>query len=110
MKAWVPLAALGLALSPLAFIHPATVSGRSMEPTLRSGERIWVLRAWLASGPQPGQIWYLDGPDGPVVKRVAAIGPDGALTVLGDNPEHSADSRTWGTLPVRACRGRVLGR
>lgn len=108
MKLWVFPVALGLALSPLAVVHPATVRGRSMEPTLKPGERIWVLRAWVAGKPRVGEVWYLDGPDGPVVKRVAAISP--ALRVLGDNPDHSLDSRTWGVLPREAFRGRVLGR
>lgn len=108
MKPWVPLAALGLALSPLALVHPATVQGRSMEPTLRPGEQIWVLRAWAAGRPKAGQIWFLEGPDGRVVKRVVAV--DSGIRVLGDNPAHSVDSRTWGPLRHEQFLGRVLGR
>ena len=108
MKPWVPLAALGLALSPLAVVHPATVRGRSMEPTLHSGDRIWVLRAWAAGAPRSGQVWFIHGPNGPVGKRVAAVEHD--IRVLGDNPEHSEDSRTWGNLSQQCFLGRVLGR
>lgn len=73
MKAWVPLAALGLALLPLAFVFPAQVEGRSMLPTLSPGQRIWVLRRWCAGPPQPGQLWFVAGPDGPAVKRLIAL-------------------------------------
>ena len=45
MRHLVPLAALALALAPLAVVHPVRVLGQSMEPTLRPDEVKWVLRA-----------------------------------------------------------------
>lgn len=73
MKPWVPLAALGLALTPLLCVFPARVEGRSMLPALNPGQRIWVLRRWCAGSPQPGQVWLVAGPEGPAVKRLLAL-------------------------------------
>jgi len=44
-----------------------------------------------------------------VVKRLAAVTGDG-LTVVGDNPAASSDSRTFGPVAPQAFRGRVLYR
>lgn len=65
-------AALALALTPLLFLHPVKVSGRSMEPLLQNGELRWVLRSWCAGGPAPGQIWVVRTPGGTAVKRLVA--------------------------------------
>ena len=73
MKPWIPLLALGLALSPLAVLHPLRVQGRSMEPTLRNGRLCWVLRSWVAGEPRRGQVWLVEGPEGPSLKRVLAL-------------------------------------
>jgi signal peptidase I len=73
MKAWLPAAALALALLPLAFVHPVRVSGHSMEPTLRSGSICLALRAWCAGSPDRGELWLVDAPDGPAIKRVVGL-------------------------------------
>jgi signal peptidase I len=72
-QVWVPAAALVLALFPLAFVHPLWVRGQSMDPTLRDGERCWVLRAWVAGAPRRGEIWLLQTPDGAALKRVVGL-------------------------------------
>jgi len=71
--AWVPAAALALALSPLAVLHPFQVRGRSMEPLLKDGELRFALRAWAAGPPRRGELWLVEGPEGPAVKRIAAL-------------------------------------
>lgn len=73
-------AALALGLSPLAFIHPVRISGRSMEPLFRDGEVHVALRAWCAGHPSPGQIWVAGAPSGRVVKRLAA-GPGSRVEI-----------------------------
>jgi signal peptidase I len=68
--------ALALALAPLAVLHPVRVDGRSMEPRLKPGSVCWVLRAWCAGTPAPGQIWLVQTPAGPAVKRLVGLPGD----------------------------------
>ena len=92
-------------------IRRVTVRGESMRPGLEPGDRLVVVG--LLRG-RPGDVVAVVDPrtdrrtGGRVlVKRVAAVDPgDGRVTVLGDNPGASTDSRTFG--PVRP--ERVLGR
>ena len=44
-----------------------------------------------------------------MLKRVADVA-DGACTVLGDRPEDSTDSRTFGPVPLANVLGRALFR
>ncbi|MBP1626465.1 MAG: signal peptidase [Holophagaceae bacterium] len=67
------VAAMALALAPLAFIHPVRIQGRSMAPTLRDGEMCFALRAWCAPAPRRGQIWVVQAPEGEAVKRLLAL-------------------------------------
>jgi len=143
MRPLIPLAALGLALSPLLVVHPVRVSGHSMEPALRDGDLGWVLRAWASHAPRRGEIWVVEGPQGRSVKRVMGLpgeavawkGPDlwingrrldepwvvhperggsgqlicgAGYLVLGDNRPESQDGRSWGVIPVRSMKGRIL--
>lgn len=66
-------AALGIALSPLAVLHPVRVAGHSMEPGLRDGQLAWALWPWCAGAPTRGQIWIVNGPDGSAVKRIVGL-------------------------------------
>lgn len=84
MKPWLPLTALALALTPLAVVHPVRVSGRSMEPTLHSGDLRLGLRAWAAGLPKRGEVWVVEGPDGPSVKRVVGLPGEVLDQVRGD--------------------------
>ncbi|WP_214416177.1 S26 family signal peptidase [Sphaerisporangium fuscum] len=139
------LAALLVAVAAVAVVAArrrfvvVQVSGLSMWPTYRPGDRVLVRRTagsevrrghvvvfesagrseW-SSGPLPPpaagawtikRVAALAGDPVPddVVRAVAAqpgaIVPEGALVVLGDGAESSADSRMWGYLPA----DRVLG-
>lgn len=84
MKPWVPVAALALALSPLAAIHPVRVSGRSMEPALHDGDLVWALRSWCGGLPRRGQVWVVEGPEGASVKRVVGLPTDRLEAKDGD--------------------------
>lgn len=74
MKRLGPYAAAVLIVAaPLAVVHPVQVRGRSMEPGLRDGQLVWTLRAWCAGAPRRGQVWVVEGPDGPVIKRLLGL-------------------------------------
>ncbi|MEU8702131.1 S26 family signal peptidase [Streptomyces sp. NPDC048680] len=116
------------------------VSGPSMTPALRHGQRVLFVRHGLLR-PRAGRIVVVSPPPAPdrrtpararplLVKRVVALAgdpvppevreaagaaegalvPAGQLVVLGDNPGFSTDSRFWGTLPARSVVGVVLER
>jgi len=86
------------------------IAGRSMEPALEDGD--WVLvdpDAYRARGPRPGDLVLAPDPREPervLIKRVAEVTPDGRLTILGDAPDASTDSRDFGTIAVADVRGR----
>ena len=78
-----------------------------MRPTLLPGDRLVALR-WRPA--RPGALAVVADPRRPsrlVVKRVTAVGPQG-VTVEGDAPADSTDSRTFG--PVPRVWGRVVYR
>lgn len=106
MKLWIPLTALGLALAPLALVHPIRVSGHSMEPTLHNGSLRWVLRTWASHPPRRGEVWVVTGPEGEAVKRVLGLPGE---TVAWDGPDLRVDGRTldepWVVHPERSGQG-----
>jgi nickel-type superoxide dismutase maturation protease len=84
----------------------ARVTGPSMSPTVRSGDRLLVRRA---DHVRPGDVVLARFPSRPellVVKRVRRPAPGGHW-VEGDNPFVADDSRAFGTAVVV---GRVLCR
>ena len=86
------------------------VAGRSMEPALRDGD--WVIVAPLARPPRVGEIVLARDPrvaERLVLKRVARV-KGGACMLLGDRPEESTDSRTFGPVALSAVLGRAVFR
>jgi signal peptidase I len=87
----------------------ARVSGPSMSPTVRHGDRLLVRR--LRPGRAAvGDVVLARFPSRPgllVVKRVHRLLGDGAVDVRGDNPLVTDDSRAYG--PAVAV-GRVVAR
>jgi signal peptidase I len=108
VKPWIPLAALALALSPLAVVHPVRVAGHSMEPTLRDGDLRWVLRAWACPAPRRGEVWVVTGPEGEAVKRVLGLPGE---TVAWNGPDLRVDGHTldepWVVHPERGGEGSL---
>jgi phage repressor protein C with HTH and peptisase S24 domain len=87
----------------------ARVTGPSMVPTVRSGDRLLVRRVRPSDAVRPGDVVlarFLSRPDLLVVKRVRRAVPGGHW-VEGDNPLVTDDSRAFGTAVVV---GRVAGR
>ena len=103
---------MGVAIAALWRWRPlgrVEVTGDSMLPALRPGDRLLVLRHARA---RPGDVVALADPRRPsrvLVKRVAGRGPEG-ITVLGDNPAASTDSRALGPVTRAAVRGRAVYR
>ena len=89
------------------------VEGQSMLPTLHAGDRVLVKPFLQALGElQPGMVvvsWHPSRPGLRLIKRLAALSADG-LTLLGDNPDASTDSRQIGIIPPELLIGVVVGR
>lgn len=80
-----------------------------MAPELQPGDRLVI---WKTTSVRPGDIVSATDPRQPersVLKRAGAISPGGVL-LLGDNPEHSTDSRHFGRIPITSVRGKVVYR
>jgi nickel-type superoxide dismutase maturation protease len=80
-----------------------------MQPALRPGDRVLV---WRWARPKAGDIIILRDTEAPsrfLVKRVVSADAE-ALSVRGDNPNVSRDSRHFGRVPRRMVVGRVVYR
>ncbi|HSW98451.1 MAG TPA: nickel-type superoxide dismutase maturation protease [Candidatus Saccharimonadales bacterium] len=80
------------------------VVGDSMLPAL-AADRLVVARRTRRSRPGDVVIVRHDGLE--KIKRVAQVS-DGQVFVLGDNPGHSTDSRSFGWLPQSAVVAKVV--
>ena len=89
------------------------IEGQSMLPTLHAGDRVLVKPLQKNLGQlQPGMVvvsWHPNKPGLRLVKRLAACSADG-LTLMGDNPAASTDSRQLGIIPAALLIGVVVGR
>jgi nickel-type superoxide dismutase maturation protease len=97
-------AALGVAFrSATTRITRVEVEGLSMVPTLAPGDRLVVVATREL---RVGDLVVANSPTGtgPLVKRIAAI-TGGRITLIGDNPGASTDSRHFGPLDPREILG-----
>ncbi len=109
--------AAGLAVGAVAwltmreFAERVRISGASMEPLLRDGDRVLVSRlTYRLRAPRPGEVVLARVaavPGGLTVKRVAALDGAGRVVLRGDNLAFSIDSRRFGPVRRRAVLGRV---
>ena len=85
----------------------AVVYGRSMEPTLRAGDRLLVV---YGRRPRPGNLVVAAFPDGVrAVKRITEQRESG-WWLSSDNPDHGVDSRHRGPLEDQRIRAVVRAR
>src|SRR5687768_13941341 len=86
---------------PKMMLWPLThfvIADTSMQPALRPGDRVFV---WRPARPKPGDVVVVRDPEARstfLIKRVTAAS-DAGLTVAGDNPNVSRDSRHFGPVP-----------
>jgi nickel-type superoxide dismutase maturation protease len=74
------------------------INGLSMSPALNDGDQVFVRPCSTAF---PGDIVLCRHPyrtNVQIIKRVETATEDG-LTLVGDNPEYSTDSKAFGCLP-----------
>lgn len=89
------------------------VSGRSMLPTLRSGEDVLVKPVSSASVLSPHDVVVCIHPFKPsvrIVKRVSETFYDGGCYVLSDNAAEGTDSRSFGVVARSHIIGKVTSR
>jgi signal peptidase I len=96
--------------------------GKSMEPAIKNGSVLVINRiryglrlpgqkAYLIqwAAPKPGEVVVFYTPEGELaVKRCFELS-EGSFFALGDNPNASYDSRSYGLVPVSNIIGKVLG-
>lgn len=99
------------------FLRSVRISGNSMEPTLRSGQKALFISAtpgksffgdkWLGKVVLVSRLNSFGARDFYQVKRVTEI-KDGKFFVTGDNAESSTDSREFGWLSANEIVGKLL--
>ena len=94
-------------LCPLALYR---VAGDSMRPTYAPGDTLLGWR-WIRT-PHPGRVVVARDPTGrPLIKRLTARDlATGALTLLGDNPAASTDSRQLGPFPADSLEAIIVAK
>lgn len=86
------------------------IEGDSMHPTLKSGDRVLVAKNSTIG---VGDIVVTHHPfktSVKIVKRVSSIETDGKISVIGDNPNESSDSRGFGSINRSDVIGKVVAR
>ena len=82
------------------------LSGKSMLPTLKPETYVFVCEQ---TNPQEGDIIVAYHPHKPqllLIKRLESISAKG-LWIIGDNPQYSTDSRSFGWVPEELFIGVV---
>ncbi|HEX6474732.1 MAG TPA: nickel-type superoxide dismutase maturation protease [Candidatus Limnocylindria bacterium] len=110
------LAAVGAAaVAAGRWLDAVEVTGRSMAPTLLPGDRLLVeALTYRRRRPRAGEIVLAHDPRRPdreLVKRIGRVDPSsGGAELVGDAPDASTDSRTFGPVALEGLRWRAVAR
>ncbi len=80
------------------------VSGDSMLPTLKPGQLVFGFRSQAA---ETGNVVVFRHNGLEKIKRVAKVDDD-KVYLLGDNPDHSTDSRQFGWISKKEIMAKVI--
>lgn len=86
------------------------VQGNSMEPAFKHGSRVLVSRlAYILVDPEADEIVVFKHPKESIhaIKRIKEVSGEGYF-VVGDNLEHSTDSRHFGRIKKEHIIGKVI--
>lgn len=90
------------------------ITGNSMQPLLQPEEEILINPfAYQKVSPQINDLvvaMHPDKKDLEIVKRISHITKEGEFFLLGDNLNHSTDSRNFGAIPLKNIIGKVTTR
>ena len=106
----VAVAALAAVLLVARGLTSYAVEGLSMVPALDPDDFV-ITAPYAVITPRSGEIVLARDPrdrSRVLAKRVSQVRDDGQLMLLGDNPEASTDSRTFGPVPAENVIGRVV--
>ncbi len=90
--------------------HAFLVSGNSMSPTLSDGDAVLIKPVKAAKS---GDLILASHPyksNVKILKRVGEISDSGQMTLIGDNPSESTDSRSFGSISSKHLIGKVVCR
>ncbi len=86
------------------------VDGDSMYPSLKNGDRVLIdERSTLGVGDVVVALHPFKT-SVKIVKRVSSIEPNGKISLIGDNPLESSDSRSFGSIKRTEVIGKVVFR
>jgi nickel-type superoxide dismutase maturation protease len=110
------LAAIGAAaVAGSRWVDVVEVRGRSMAPALLPGDRLLVEAvSYRQRRPRAGEVVLAADPRDPsreLVKRIGLVDPSsGSAELVGDAPEASTDSRSFGPVSLADIRWRATTR
>jgi nickel-type superoxide dismutase maturation protease len=81
-----------------------------MLPSLKSGDTVIVAPSSKVKLGDIGAAAHPFKQSVTVIKRVESIDSNSRFVLIGDNPEASTDSRTFGSVPAEDIFGKVIAR